>query len=278
MGRHGYRRTVHPIERLRYVARTHGGDQRLLVRETAGALRGLGLDPAGFVVACRRIVERHPTSGPLWWLCASVLTATDPLATAARLADQIEEDPTPERLTAELPVDAVVTVLGWPDLAGEAVVRRGDVSVLVVDVAGEGASFVRRLQRSDVEAEIVDAGGIAAAVIASDVVLIEALAATPGDVLAVQGSRAAASVAYCSDVPVWLVAGRGRCLPDAMFAAVVERAADARMPWEAETEPLPTALLSAVVREGGWVAMESAADTLRPECPLALELLRVSAM
>ena len=36
---------MHPIERLRYVARSHGGDQRLLVRETAGALSGLGLDP-----------------------------------------------------------------------------------------------------------------------------------------------------------------------------------------------------------------------------------------
>lgn len=269
---------MHPIERLRYVARTHGGDQRLLVRETAGALRGLGFDPAGLVVACRRIVERHPTSGPLWWLCASVLTAPEPFATAARLADEIEDDPTPEMLIVDLPVDAVVTVLGWPDLAGEALLRRGDVSVLAVDAGGEGASFVNRLHRSDVEAEVVETGGVAAAVVASDVVLIEALAATPGDVLAVQGSRAAASVAYCSDVPVWLVAGRGRCLPAAMFAAVVERAADARMPWEAEAEPLPTALTSAIVRDRGMVPIESAAEALRPECPLAQELLRISAM
>ncbi len=63
---------MHPIERLRYVARASGGDQRMLVRETAGALRGLGFDPAGLVVACRRIVERHPNSGPMWWLCATV--------------------------------------------------------------------------------------------------------------------------------------------------------------------------------------------------------------
>ena len=59
-----YREGVHPIERLRYVARARGADAESLVRETAGALRGLGLDPSGLVVACRRIVERHPTSGP----------------------------------------------------------------------------------------------------------------------------------------------------------------------------------------------------------------------
>src|SRR4051812_47904986 len=168
--------SVHPIERLRYVARSHGGDQRLLVRETAGALRGLGLDPAGLVVACRRIVERHPTSGPLWWLCSSVVAAPAPFEVAARLADRIEDDPTPEVLIDALPADATITLLGWPDLAGEAVLRRGDAIVLAVDIADEGGAFVRRLQRNDVEAEIVEPAGLAAAVLSSDVVLIEALA------------------------------------------------------------------------------------------------------
>ncbi|MBA3289003.1 MAG: hypothetical protein H0U21_13480, partial [Acidimicrobiia bacterium] len=68
---------MHPIERLRFVARAQGADAESLVRETAGALRGLGLDPAGLVVACRRIVERHPSCGVLWWLCARMLTSGD---------------------------------------------------------------------------------------------------------------------------------------------------------------------------------------------------------
>ncbi len=270
---------VHPIERLRYVARSHGGDQRLLVRETAGALRGLGLDPAGLVVACRRIVERHPTSGPLWWLCSSVLAAPDPFSAAGRLADAIEEDPTPEVLIDALPVDCVVTLLGWPDLAGEAVLRRGDITVLAVDVAGEGASFVRRLERNEVEADVVDPAGIAGAVVVSDLVLIEALAATPGEVLAVQGSRAAASVAYCSEVAVWLVAGRGRCLPEPMFAAVVERArAEADVSWRTETEPLPVALCSQIVRDTAVLDVGAAPAALASDCPLAHELLRMSSM
>ena len=69
---------MHPIERLRYVARASGADQAVLVEETAHALRAFLDDPNGLVTACRRIVDRHPTSAPLWWLCARVLTAPDP--------------------------------------------------------------------------------------------------------------------------------------------------------------------------------------------------------
>ena len=39
-----------------------------------------------------RTIERHPTSGPLWWLCAHMLTAADPYGTARRLADEIDGD------------------------------------------------------------------------------------------------------------------------------------------------------------------------------------------
>jgi hypothetical protein len=184
---------MHPIERLRYVARSSGGDQRMLVRETAGALRGLGFDPAGLVVACRRIVERHPNSGPLWWLCASVLAAPDPYRCAAALADDIEMDPTPDLLVDALPDNATVCVVGWPDLIGEALLRRGDATVLAVESDDEGmgsAAFVRRLHHGDVDAEIVPASGAAAAVLSSDLVVIEAMAASATELLATQGSRA----------------------------------------------------------------------------------------
>ena len=274
-----YREVVHPIERLRYVARARGADAESLVRETAGALRGLGLDPSGLVVACRRIVERHPTSGPLWWLCSSVVASPAPFEVASRLADRIEDDPTPEVLIESLAPDATVTVLGWPDLAGEALIRRGDAAVLTIDAGGEGMSFARRLQRNDIEAEVVDPIGTAAAVLASDVVLIEALACTATQALAIQGSLAAASVAYAAEIPVWLVVGRGRCLPDQVFDVVVERAADAAdEPWRAEAEVLPLGLCSDVVRDVARFDRETAVTVLTPECPVAHELLRVSPM
>lgn len=262
---------MHPIERLRHLARSSGSDQRVLVGETASALRSLGFDPASLVVSCRRIVERHPTSGPLWWLCAHMLTSGEPGATAFDLAGRIDLDPTPDLLVEALPQDATVCIVGWPDLAGEACLRRGDLTVLAVDSLDQGSSFVRRLERAEVNAEVVDPGGLAAAVLASDVVLIEALAASVGEMLATPGSRAAASVAYCSEVPVWAVVGRGRCLPTVAFESLAECVADVRVPWHAEAEVLPLALASFLATERGVLPIGTA--TLAPECPLAHELL-----
>ena len=48
---------MHPIERLRYVARTDGAGPAVLVRETALALCGMEFDPQSLVLACRRIAE-----------------------------------------------------------------------------------------------------------------------------------------------------------------------------------------------------------------------------
>jgi hypothetical protein len=268
---------VHPIERLRYVARASGGDQRMLVRETAGAIRGLQVEPAGLVVACRRIVERHPTSGPLWWFCSSLLTAADPFRAASELANEVESDSTPDHLFDALPDDATVCVVGWPDLIGDAVMRRGDIRVLAVDADDEGSAFVRRLQRADIDAEVVPPAGTAAAAVAADLVLIEALAAGGDEVLVPVASRAAASVAYCSEAPVWLVAGRGRRLTRPLFDAMLERVGDVRMPWEADAEPMPLALATVVVGPLGLGDVHGP-DVLAAECGTAHELLRPSPM
>jgi hypothetical protein len=83
---------MHPIEHLRYVARATGADPVSLVNETAQALRGLRSEPAGLVLAARRIVERHPTCAPLWWLCASVLAAADPFDRARELSALMDAD------------------------------------------------------------------------------------------------------------------------------------------------------------------------------------------
>lgn len=253
----------------------------MLVRETAGALRGLGFDPAGLVVACRRIVERHPTSGPMWWLCATVLAAADPYRCAAALADDLDADPTPDVLVEALPDGATVCVVGWPDLIGEALLRRGDAMVLAVDSGdvADGMSsdaFVRRLQRVDVEAEIVPAAGLSAAVLASDIVVVEALAACDTELFATAGSRALASVGYCSEVPVWAVVGRGRCLPPGLFEAMGQRLSDVHLPWDAQAELVPMGLSNWLVSPHGAIPTVDA--TIAAECPMSFELLRSSAM
>src|SRR4051812_22286913 len=175
---------MHPIERLRYVARASGADPSVLVRETAGALAAVAADdPVGLVPACRRLVDRHVTSAPMWWMVARVLTAADPIAEAWIAADEIDRDPTADLLARELPDDATATIVGWPGIIAAGLRRRGDLEVLVVDAAGEGSALVRRLESAGVDAVDVAESGLAAAVTVSDLVVIEASAAAPPGVL-----------------------------------------------------------------------------------------------
>lgn len=266
---------MHPIERLRYVARASGVDQESLVRETAGALASLGLEPAGTVTACRRIIDRHLTSGPLWWLCARVLCAGDVRAEAWRCAEEIADDPTAVELAHGLPTDATVLVLGWPTVVAEALVRRGDLEVLVVDALGEGRGLARRLARSDVAAEEVPVHGLGAAAAAADLVLLEATAIGPTGAVCVSGSRAAAAVARHAGVPAWLVGGIGRLLPGRLWEALERRLDDAGEPWDADDEVVPLDLVDAIA---GVAGPEPVADGLRrTDCPVTPELFRPTA-
>jgi hypothetical protein len=266
---------MHPIERLRYVARSSGAPQAVLVRETAAALGAMGFDPAGLVTACRRVLDRHPTSGPLWWLCARVLTTVDdPDSEGWCCADELEDDPTVDELAHALPADATVCVLGWPELVGEALARRGDVEVLAVDALDEGSGLVRRLRFAGVDATDVPLSGLGAAAAAADLVVLEASAAGTTGLVAVAGSRAAAAVAHQAGVPVWAVAGLGRRLPGPLFGALLGRLAEehAGEPWEAADEVVPSAVLTRVCTGVGPI--EPHVALANADCPVAEELLR----
>ena len=54
--------------------------------------------------------------------------------------------------------------IGWPDLVGIALARRGDIRVLAVDAGHHGSSFVQRLERVEVESELVPTEAAAIAV------------------------------------------------------------------------------------------------------------------
>ena len=110
---------------------------------------------------------------------------------------------------------------GWPDRIGEALPRRGDLDVLVVDALGEGSGFVRRLLHADMDVVDVPMSGLGAAVADADLVLLEASAIGPDGFVAVAGSRAAASVA-AHDADSRLVGDRhrARALPRRMWDAL----------------------------------------------------------
>jgi hypothetical protein len=260
---------VHPIERLRYVARAGDADAAVLVQEAAAALAGLGDDAGGMLLSCRRLLARHPASGPLWALCARMLVSADPVGEGYRFASMVEDDPTGRVLAGALPEDGRITVLGWPDLIGDALRRRGDVEVLVVDSRGEGSSFARRLQAIDVPAEDVEESGLGAAAARSSVVVLEASAMGDSGALAVPGSLAAAAVARTFDIPVWLVAGEGRVLPPRLWRALLDHLPDVAA-WGAADEHVPIELIDVVIRPGG--ACDVATALQEHDCPPAPEL------
>ncbi len=85
-------------------------------------------------------------------------------------------DRTASELAAALPDESTVVTIGDPSVIGSGLARRGDVRVLALDIDHSATSFVRRLERYDVDYEPVDAGAAGAATRVADVVLIEVLA------------------------------------------------------------------------------------------------------
>lgn len=263
---------MHPIERLRMVARATGEDPSVVAQEAAAVLAACAGDPPGLVTACRRLVDHQPASGPVWWLAARVLAAADPRAEAWRSAQELRDDPTPHAVAAQLPDDVVATVVGWPDQLAEALRRRGDVRVLVVDTGGAGTAFAAHLQRAGSDAVAVTETGLGGAAASSGLVLLEAAALGPDGFVAIAGSRAAAAVARHAHVPVWVVAGVGRVLPGALWTALVERLAAAADPWAGEEEVVPIDLVDQVVGPEGLLAPEGAFRS--SGCPAVPELTR----
>lgn len=242
------------------VARVTGEDPGLVAREAAAALAAVSDDPRALVTACRRLVDRQPTSGPVWWLASRVLTAADPRAEAWRAAEELGADPTTGVLAAALPDDAAVVVLGWPEQAAGALRRRGDVQALVIDALGDGLAFSARLDRDGCECVLVPESGLGAAVAASDLVVLDASALGPDGFVAVTGSRAAASVAWTAEIPVWVVAGVGRVLPARLWESMTGALAADDEPWEAAWEVVPLALATMVVGPDGPAPATGAPD------------------
>jgi hypothetical protein len=284
---------MHPIERLRWVARSPEGDASLVAAEAADALAGFADDPAGLVIASRRLIERRPALAPLWWLASRVLCSLEPAFEAMDAAADLERDRTPVALAGDLP-GGTIAIVGWPDQASAALRMRGrmggaeagaDRVVLVPSGApaertgnsthapwreqGDDAwRCVDWLQSHGVDARLLRAGEVAAAGRCCVLALLEATAVGPDSFLAAAGSGALATAAREAHRPVWLVAGVGRVLPGALYDALVRRVGDDRA-----FEVVP---LDAVDDVAGPTGPVPRAQLSRPSVPVAAELLRFS--
>ena len=244
-------------------------EHAVLVQESAAALGRLHQDPAGVLLSCRRLLERHAASGPLWWLCASVVCAEAVGAEAWRCVEALGDDPTARWLAAEMPSDATVALVGWPEVTAEALYQRGDLQALAVNAGGEGARLAGSGHIGVGIVEVHEAG-LGPAVVASDLVVLEASAVGPRAFVAAPGSRAAAAVARAAGLPVWLVAGVGRVLPRGLWAALCSRLVTDR-PWDAPEEIVPLDMVDEIIRPDGRASL-AVGVPVRADCSEAPEL------
>lgn len=266
---------MHPMERLRAVARAGDAPEDLVLREAAAALVAVASDPRALRTACRRMVGRQRDAAGVVWVAARMLTALDARAEAGRILDELRRDATDRELAALLPDDATVLVVGVSPVVAGALLRRGDLEVLLaetvegafglsIDLAGDGLAV------ADIPGE-----GIGAAAAAADLVVLDAAAVGSDTVLAPLGSLAAAAVARHAGRPVWAVAGVGRWLPGLMFDRFAARRPD-RAAWELPEELVPRSLvdrlvgpLGEVTAVGGPPWAPVAPDVFGPEDPHA---------
>jgi hypothetical protein len=162
-------------------------------------------------------VHHHPYVGAVWTLVTRVLIFSDPLETARRFADLLAADLTSKKVACSLPENAILSLIGWPDIEGSKLYERPDISVRVLDACGEGNGYARNLMSQGVQATELPLTAIGQSCATSDVVLIEAAAARPDGIVTGSSALAAASTAKFFGVDVWVVVGEGRALPGAII-------------------------------------------------------------
>jgi hypothetical protein len=249
---------VHPIERLRYVARAGDVDPGELAIEAAGALAGLARDPRALVVSARRLIEFHPRCAPLWWVAARVLAADDPRTEAEACIDELRGDLTAEELAGALGAGA--TVVAAPSgLLLDAFDLRPDIVVRLVGEPGV-LRWASRLLDSVAGLECYGSEEQRDALDGASLVVVEVDAAGPEGVVSAAGPLVAAAADL--GVPVWAVAPVGRVLPPVLFAALAARAPASAF--------IPAGHLSVVVGPDG--PDEATPGLRRPGCPPLAEL------
>jgi hypothetical protein len=263
---------MHPIERLRWIARAEGESDAMIAAEAAWTLGELAIEePAAVLTASRRLVLRQPHNGPLWWACARLLEAvgsSQVLDLAQHISVELSSDTVPARLAdglrSELTSTDVIVATVPAELLARAVEYRDNHRLLLVGEYRELRLEVSRLRaNSAVGYEIEEA---AEALEQAALVLVEPRFASAGQVVVSASAAATVRLANKGPLPVWAVFGPGRVLSEPLAAAATKLLGP-------EEEPLSPSLFDQAVDEEGLGPIEAALE--RPCCPLGLELARL---
>jgi hypothetical protein len=263
---------MHPIERLRWIARAEDEPAASLASEAAWTLAELAeAEPTALLTACRRLLDRHPACGPLWWVSSRVAAADDPVEAARRAAAELCSDPTPDRLAkalrASFTADDVVALTVPAELSLACLEACRPHPVRVLGISWSLGRAVRAISEVASDVTGYPSGDEDEALEGASVLLVEALAAGPRAALVDAEAAVAIRAALDASVPAWIVIGVGRALPGRLFEAAAERAGEA-----VEDVALDTFALGV----GSDLAGDAAAVSALVTCPPGLELLRRS--
>jgi hypothetical protein len=255
---------VHAFEALRYVARTHAVDGAELGEMAAHALMGVADDPMALTLSCKRLVDAHVETAPVWWVAANVLGSADPYRAAMRASDRLINDRSLEHLVRRLSgVDALIAV-EEPWLASVATAC-GDLAMVAV-ASGRGArSFHEGLD--DLGVDCISPDEVGDLIGAADLVLVEALAASPRELLLARESAALVELAHVGDVEAIVLVREGHLLPEALFASFLACQRERTRP---ETIRVEASVVTQIASATGVAG--PAAALARPACPSPPEL------
>ncbi len=110
---------VHPIEHLRYVARSGGAPDHLLLTESLQALAMFSRGPTELLIPLRQLIVRLPDIPSIVVLGARMLHDLDPLTAGWDLVEEVERDPTAGHADALVAsegagVDVIETIASGP--------------------------------------------------------------------------------------------------------------------------------------------------------------------
>ena len=207
---------MHPIEHLRYVARYRGGDAVGVAEEAAIALGSLGSDARALVPSCRRLLEAHPSCGPLYWVAARLICAEHLGDEVSKVLDLLRSDPTSEELAAGLESSADVAAEA-SGLVISALGMRPDVEIRLLGPAHELRTGLRAFG-FDANVSGWDIDEADDAVVDADLAVVDALIAGPQGFIVTEAGRHLARSAQRARIPLWVCVGTGRLLPATLFS------------------------------------------------------------
>lgn len=224
---------MHPIERLRWIASAADEPAASLAQEAALCLGELAQqEPTALLTACRRLLERQPSCGPLWWVSASLVAAADPFDAGCRAAAALCSDETSHRLSRALRASFAggeTVVVTTPAELAVAALQSSKSYVLRAVSSGRSLRQCVKMLGDTNSSEVTGWSESEAyeALEGACVVLVEVLAAGSSGALLSPAAAATVRAARERQVAVWAVVGTGRALPDGLFEAAGNRAGEA---------------------------------------------------